>query len=170
MSGKAFRGNPGTSSVTTPVASIGIRGTIFEGVVGADAIRIAAGENTGSMGGSSWDPATASLIVLRGPGRAAQGDERPGAIDVTAGGATVAVEAPGLAVFVPGPNRVPIGPFAISDAGLEALGALLRTTPRRPRGSAVDPLATNPVIDLFFQGGGADCVVDPRQQQFCGKG
>ena len=170
MSGKAMRGAPGTSSITTPVASIGIRGTIFEGVVGEDAIRIAAGENTGSMGGTPWDPATASLIVLRGPGRAAQGDERPGAIDVTAGGATVAVEAPGLAVFIPGPNRVPIGPFAISDAGLEALAALLRTTPTRPRGSLVDPLATNPAVDLFFERGqqqdvpGKDPIRIPGQQ------
>ena len=85
--------------------------------------------------------------MLRGPGAATQGDEHPGAIDVTAGGSTTAVETAGLAVFVPGPNRAPIGPFKLSDAGLEALHALLRTQPNRRRGKVTDPLATNPVTN-----------------------
>ena len=155
MSGKATRGAPGTSSVNTPVASIGIRGTILEGVVGPDAIRIAAGE-AGAAGAGITDPENASLIVLRGPGAAAQGDEHPGAIDVTAGGTTVAVASPGLAVFVPGPNRAPIGPFQLSDAGLDALHALLRTTPNRRRGSVANPVAINPVTDLLFERGEED--------------
>ena len=39
MSGRPSRG--GNSTIATPVASIGIRGTIVDGVVGADAIAIA---------------------------------------------------------------------------------------------------------------------------------
>ncbi|MDB5704040.1 MAG: FecR family protein, partial [Sphingomonas bacterium] len=57
----------GSSSIRTPVATIGIRGTILDGVVGEDAVRIAAGEQ-GVGPNVRSDPATASLIILRGPG------------------------------------------------------------------------------------------------------
>ncbi len=148
MSGKATRGAPGQSSVQTPVGSIGIRGTIFEGVVGPDAIRIARGEATVGAGVAATQDAT--LIVLRGPGAATQGDEKPGAIDVTLGGNTIAIERPGLALFVPGPGATPIGPFAISDAGLDALHDLLRTEPTRRRTASVD-IEGNPVVDMTFE-------------------
>ncbi|MEO9130168.1 MAG: FecR domain-containing protein, partial [Sphingomonas sp.] len=62
----------GSTSVRTPIASIGVRGTIFEAVVGEEAVRIVAGE-TGVGRRVRSDPATASLIILRGPGRGAQG-------------------------------------------------------------------------------------------------
>ena len=44
ISGKPLHANPGQSAIRTPIVSIGIRGTIVEGAVGADAIRIARGE------------------------------------------------------------------------------------------------------------------------------
>ena len=114
----------GSTSVRTPIASIGIRGTIFEGVVGEEAARIAAGE-PGVGPRVRSDPATASLIILRGPGRGTQGRVRPGVIDVTAGGRTVTIDRPMLAVYVPAAGRAPIGPFLISPAGLQQVQALI---------------------------------------------
>lgn len=114
----------GSTSVRTPIASIGIRGTIFEGVVGEEAARIAAGE-PGVGPRVRSDPATASLIILRGPGRGTQGRVRPGVIDVTAAGRTVTIDRPMLAVYVPAAGRAPIGPFVISPAGLQQVQALI---------------------------------------------
>jgi hypothetical protein len=148
MSGKSLHNMPGKSAVTTPVASIGVRGTIFEGVVGPDAVRIALGE-AGFAGKGNPDPDKATLIVLRGPG-AAPG-VIPGAIDVTADGQTVPVEQPGLAVYIPGPNQPPLGPFTLSDKGLLAIDELLRTTPDKGDSFArVDPQA-NPIVDTTLE-------------------
>ena len=150
MSGKPTHARPGQSSINTPVASIGIRGTIVEGVVGEDAIAIASHEaGVPSLNGA--DAATASLILLRGPGAGAQG-ELPGAIDITANGKTVAVERGGYAVFIPGPNQDPIGPFLISDEGLARVATLLNDPRRRGSINLSDPLEQNPVIDWYFQG------------------
>ena len=128
LSGKALQGRPGQSGLSTPIASIGIRGTIVEGAVGADAVAIAAMEQ-GFANAAGVDPETASLIVLRGPGAKAVASEKRGAIDVTAGGKTVTVNDAGQAIFVPGPGMAPIGPFPLSNAGFQAFDAVLRTQP-----------------------------------------
>lgn len=122
MSGHPDRA--GTTSINTPIASIGVRGTIVEGVVGQAATEIAAGEEAVGPNVRS-DPATASLILLRGPGRRTQGKLSPGAIDVTAAGRTVAVTEPMRAVFVPAAGQPPIGPFVLSGRGYGQLRALL---------------------------------------------
>jgi hypothetical protein len=114
----------GSSSIRTPVATIGIRGTILDGVVGEDAVGIAAGEQ-GVGPNVRSDPATASLIILRGPGRGAQGRVMPGVIDVTAAGRTVTIDRPMRAVYVPRPGAAPIGPFVISPEGLLQVQALI---------------------------------------------
>lgn len=127
MSGRALRRSAGPATVRTPVATIGVRGTIFEGVVGEDAIRIASREAAvGKKVKARKDEA--SLIVLRGPGPRTQGDTRPGAVDVTVGASTVTLDRPGLALYAPRVGAPPIGPFQISTAGLLALQSLLRTT------------------------------------------
>jgi hypothetical protein len=127
MSGRSLGRPSGPVSVRTPVATIGVRGTIFEGVVGEDAIRIASREAAvGKKVKARKDEA--SLIVLRGPGPRTQGDTRPGAIDVTVGDRTVTLDGPGLALYAPRVGAPPIGPFPISMAGLLALQSLLRTT------------------------------------------
>lgn len=127
MSGRTLRKPSGPATVRTPVATIGVRGTIFEGVVGEDAIRIASREAAvGKKVKARKDEA--SLIVLRGPGPRTQGDTRPGAIDVTVGASQVTLDRPGLALYAPRVGAPPIGPFAISPAGLLALQSLLRTT------------------------------------------
>ena len=143
ISGKSVRNMPGKTAITTPVASIGVRGTIFEGAVGPDAVTIARLE-AGAAGGKI-DPATATLVVLRGPG--ATPTEPGGAIDVTVNGEVVSLDRPGLALFIPGPDQKAIGPFSLSDRGLLALHDLLRTTPdaRDPRPGF--DIEGNPIVD-----------------------
>lgn len=148
MSGKAMRGAPGQSSITTPVATIGVRGTIVEGVVGADAARIARGES--AVGAGAGNDANATLIILRGPGAATQGDERPGGIDVIMGATTTSMDRPGLALFVPAPGQAAIGPFVISDAGLAALTDLLRASPDARRSGTID-IEGNPIVDMILE-------------------
>ncbi len=148
ISAKSLHNMPGQTAVTTPVASIGVRGTIFEGVVGPDAVRIALGE--AGAGGKAGDSDSATLVVLRGPGAGVPG-ETPGAIDVTANGETVAVEHPGLAVYIPGPHQPPVGPFQLSDKGQLALDEMLRTTPdAKAGGSGIDPEG-NPIVDTTLE-------------------
>ncbi len=121
MSGKA--GSSG-SQIRTPIATIGIRGTILEGVVGSDAVRIADGEPAVGPG-VGGDVATASLIILRGPGVAAQAGARRGSITVGSGRHAVPLDRPLQAVFVPAAGMAPIGPFVISREGLAKVQALL---------------------------------------------
>lgn len=149
MSSKALHANPGQSGISTPVATIGVRGTIVEGAIGPDAIRIAARE--AGLGNYTADPETASLILLRGPGPAAERGETPGAIDVSAAGVTVPVEQPGYAVFIPGANQRPIGPFLLSARGSALLSTLLGTDSRRGRFDENDLLRRNPINDQFFE-------------------
>lgn len=122
MSGRRTSG--GSSTINTPVAAIGVRGTIVEGVVGEDAMLIAANE-AGVPRRVRGDPETASLIVLRGPGARTQGNVAPGAIDVSAGGRTVTADRPMQAVYVPYEGAAPIGPFVLSNTGLSQLQAVL---------------------------------------------
>lgn len=127
MSGRKFGHPSGSATVRTPVAVIGIRGTIFEGVVGEAAVAISQQEQ--AVGKVKSDKHEASLIILRGPGPKTQGDALPGAIDVTAGGKTITLDGPGLAVYVPRAGAVPIGPFRISSDGLQNLQTLMRPVP-----------------------------------------
>ncbi|MES2441508.1 MAG: FecR family protein [Pseudomonadota bacterium] len=122
MSGRRTTG--GSSTINTPVAAIGVRGTIVEGVVGEDAALIVANER-GIPLNLRADPETASLIVLRGPGGRTQGNVSPGAIDVVAGGRTVTADRPMLAIYVPYAGAPPVGPFTLSNAGLMQLQAVL---------------------------------------------
>ncbi len=83
----AFRfmsGRPSTRSRTTlrtPVASMGVRGTVIEGAVGPRAIEIA--QNSITLPNDLMiDNQNASLIILRGPSDNAQGIDNEGAVDV----------------------------------------------------------------------------------------
>ncbi|MBT0670973.1 FecR domain-containing protein [Novosphingobium profundi] len=125
MSGKARK--EGANVVKTPAASIGIRGTIFEGAVGADALLAARQQGLALPAGT--DPETATMIVLRGPGPKAQMGEPQGRIEVMAGGRTILLDRPGQALFVPYPGAVPIGPFPIAPASYATFDEVLRTTP-----------------------------------------
>jgi len=125
MSGHLVAG-AGREAIRTPVATIGVRGTIVEGAVGQDALDVMAGEpGVPAYGG---DPKDAVLILLGGPGSGAQGFDKPGAIDVTGGNTTTAVEHGGNAMlFLPGQPL--FGPFKLSDAAYGRLTALLSPKP-----------------------------------------
>lgn len=125
MSGKAARKTPGKSKIKTPIATIGIRGTIVEIVVGADALVLAEGELLPEA--VEADPETATFIVLRGP-REHKG-EAAGGITVESGGKSVDADAPNLATFIPSEGAQPVEPFAISAAGLLTLQRLLEPIP-----------------------------------------
>jgi hypothetical protein len=129
MSGRVLGHPSGPANVRTPAASIGIRGTIFEGAVGADAIVLANAQPFLAAMHLKPDPQTATFVLLRGPGPNAQGDTLPGAIDVAAGGATVTLDRPGMAVFIPNAGAQPVGPFAVTQQGLVLLEPLLRSVP-----------------------------------------
>lgn len=132
MSGRALGKPTGPVTVRTPVATIGIRGTIFEGVVGEDAKKIA--EHEPAVGKIKSDDDEASLIVLRGPGPRTQGDTIAGAIDVIVGNRSITLDGPNLALYAPRRGAPPIGPFRISPEGLLALQSLLRTLPEQGGG------------------------------------
>lgn len=119
------RGGARAGAVRTPVASIGVRGTIVETVVGPDALMVLEGHP--GLPPFAGSPDDASLIVLRGPGPRGSGLDTPGAIDVTSGDATVTVERPGLAMFAWSGGL--FGPFELSDDSSARLSGLLRTTP-----------------------------------------
>ncbi len=127
MSGRTLGKASGPATVRTPVGTLGIRGTIVEGVVGGDAVRIALAEP--AVGNVSADLQTATLVLLRGPGPRVQGDAKPGAIDVTAGKQTFIIDRPNWAIFLPGPGMPAIGPFEMSSDGLRSFQGLLRTVP-----------------------------------------
>ena len=153
MSGRSLRRPAGPVSVRTPVASIGVRGTIFEGVVGDDAVRIAGAEPAVAAAGAGavGDPENATLIILRGPGPRTQGDTRPGSIEVQVGDRTIVLDRPGLALYVPGGGLPPIGPFNISDAGLASFQHLLRTVPAG-LAAAAEGAAASTAVEAGGQG------------------
>ena len=123
-------GHHSGSKISTPIATIGIRGTILDGAVGPAALAIARGERAIAADVQS-DPESATLVVLRGPGSHSQGQVTPGAIALTAAGQTVELTEPLQAAYVPRAGATPIGPFTLSLPGLAQLTdlILLRTDP-----------------------------------------
>ncbi len=111
----------------TPTATIGIRGTIIEGAVGAEALELLAGE--GGMPDLTDDPDQAAVIVLV-----------EGEIEIEVDGVRRIVREPGQAVFVSG-RRVS-EPFRLSpEAGQRLQG---RLPPREPGGPGVGPQGQGP--------------------------
>ena len=172
MSGRPTHNARGPSSINTPTATIGIRGTMIDGVIGNDAIAIMMAQP--GIPAFDADPETATLILLRGPG-VATADEPMGAIDVTAGGKTVSMEGSGWAVFVPREGAEPIGPFRISPEAARLLTSLLLD----PASGGVDAIdidvrrgADAPVRQLPVTRGvpGQDPVAPPGQSVPAGGG
>jgi len=145
MSSKAMHKKPGESKITTPVASIGIRGTIIEGTVGFDALCITDGE-PGVPKGTKGDNKTATLIILRGPGPNAQG-EPEGAIDIDVNGTIITLNKPGQALLIPGEGMAPVGPFQLSAKGAN----LMRVRLAAAGGPDIDPWTDDLLTDRQFQ-------------------
>ena len=130
MSGNISKSGPDSVSVDTPVASMGVRGTMAEGLLGAGAIEIA--RDAGVLGASApVDLQHASLFVLRGPGRKNTSGNRRGEIAVTSAGTTRLVRKAGWAVFVADASTPPSAPFPLSDAAFDTFSQNLRTIPAR---------------------------------------
>lgn len=119
------RGGPRAGAVRTPVASIGVRGTAVETVVGPDALFVLEGH--AGLPPFSGSPDEATLIVLRGPGPRGAGFDTPGAIDVTSGDTRFTIERPGMAMFAWAGGV--FGPFELSDEASARLSSLLRAGP-----------------------------------------
>lgn len=128
MSGSISKSNPDDVSINTPVASMGIRGTIVEGVVGAEAVKIINAMNIISPG-IKVDPAGASLFVLRGPGEARFGNDNIGKITVSNKGGSVSTAKVGQAVFVANADTAPILIDAIDEDSFAFFSRQLRTIP-----------------------------------------
>ena len=118
MSGQPNRAN--STTISSPVATIGIRGTVLDGVVGEAAREIAKGEIQ-PVRDAKADKQTATLVVLRGPGPRTEAGADVGAASVTSGGVTVELTEPMQAVYVPRAGAVPIGPFRLSPTGFGKL-------------------------------------------------
>jgi FecR protein len=117
MSGQRSAANRAT--VSTPVATIGIRGTILDGAVGEGAREIAKGELK-AVKDAKADKKTATLVVLRGPGSRTDAGADVGSASVTSGGVTVELTGPMQAAYVPNAGAAPIA-FRISPPGLAKL-------------------------------------------------
>ena len=128
MSGNISKSGPDAVSIDTPVASMGIRGTIVEGLVGAEAIEYA--RQFGIIDPNMVvDPNGATLFILRGPGRKSTAKNPKGEIKVTADGKTVTLRKSGMATFVPNKNSPPLAPFEIPSDIFEQFNVELRTQP-----------------------------------------
>jgi len=144
MSGNISKSGPDSVSIDTPVASMGVRGTMVEGLVGAEAIAfaLAAGiidENT------DVDTQGASLFVLRGPGRKSVAKNNKGEIDITSGGKTVTLNRSGMAVFVATKNSPPSKIFFVSDRQFQTFDDIIRTNPTG--GPSYKPFALDPYME-----------------------
>lgn len=126
MSGRIGKSDPKKATVVTPSATIGIRGTIFEGTVGADAIRLAALLGIPTEGADKED---ATLITLSAQGRNKNSMGNTGIIDIfnSAGGVTLSTV--GFVVFIPGPGQAPIGPIPITQEVLLYFALYLNSIP-----------------------------------------
>lgn len=148
MSGNVSRSQNSTVEIDSPIASMGVRGTIVEGAVGPEAVRLTA------MAGALPDGVTpdenASLFILRGPGPSRATGARQGAIDITSGGQTVSVTRPGYATFVGAAGVTPTPPFPIPDKVHDQLSDVLRTTARRNKSDGEQPEMdlSNPIVDM----------------------
>ncbi len=168
MSGNISKSGPESVTIDTPVASMGIRGTMVEGLVGAEAIAFA--RRAGLIpSGTKIDMDGATLFVLRGPGKRSRARNRKGEISVTSGGHTVTTRRSGYAIFVGAANMAPTKPFRLDADIFDVFNQRLRT---EPTGGAsfkpfeLDPFLTEgsddrPADDNPLVGDDRDNVPDP---------
>lgn len=124
VSGRTAR-STSREAITTPVGSIGVRGTIVEGVVGPDILNALRAQP--DVPPFTGDEETMLLVVLRGPAGDARTFDTPGAVDIERNGVTVSLERPGQALLVTTDGV--FGPFFLPDDISAALGDLLTSRP-----------------------------------------
>lgn len=162
MSGPALHGQ-GRNAINTPVGSIGVRGTIVEGVVGADVRDLLQG--VPGVPSFLGVPDNATFIVLIGPGAATDGFDRVGAIDFNGPGLTVAVNRAGQGLLIWDSGQAPYGPFNIPDVVLARLLDDLGLSGGSVSGGPADPgslgLPTNPAGGVVTSSGSDDPGYSP---------
>ena len=103
---------PQNIELGTPSATIGVRGTSVDVVVGQAAVDLAT-----SLGlilpGMTVDPRTAVFVILRGPSVSYGGITQRGRIIVETPAGSVEVRTEGFGVFVPFAGARPQGPFVV---------------------------------------------------------
>ena len=124
VSGRTGR-SASREAIGTPVGSMGIRGTIVEGVVGPDILGLLRAQP--EVPPFTGDEETMLLVVLRGPAGDARTFDTPGAVDIERDGVTVSLERPGQALVVSSDGV--FGPFFLPDDISAALGDQLTPTP-----------------------------------------
>ena len=107
VSGKPTHAYPGQTAITTPAASIGIRGTIVSGVVGPEALSLYEGKPQSVIAGAD-NAETATLIILEDAGEAG------GGIDIVSRGVVTPLRRAGEALFFPARGAPPSRPFLSS--------------------------------------------------------
>jgi hypothetical protein len=129
-SGKVSKTNPDRINIETPTATMGIRGTMVEVLVGPEAFLCA--EKEGLLAGDiRMDHAGATLVILRGPGENNTSNNRRGEVDITSAGHTVKLTESGTGVLVSNANQKPSEPFIVSESLFNYFNRRLRTKPSR---------------------------------------
>jgi len=127
-SGKVSKTNPDQINVSTPTATMGIRGTMVEVLVGPEAFLCA--EKEGLLAGDiKMDHAGATLVILRGPGPNTTSNNRQGEVTIDSGGKTVRLSESGTGVLVTSAEDTPSAPFVVSDDLFNYFNRRLRTKP-----------------------------------------
>ncbi|MGB7286984.1 MAG: FecR family protein [Salaquimonas sp.] len=129
MSGNIGKTNPTSASISTPSATIGIRGTFFEGIVGGDAIALA---QLGGINTAGANSNNASIIILRGPGPKSNTLDKIGALQISTAGGSSSISTPNYAVFDSGNGNPPTRPFKVTPEMQEYLDFFLRSQPDGP--------------------------------------
>lgn len=107
--------SPQNVELSTPSATIGVRGTSIDVIVGADAIALA--RQLGLIGPDSRvDPQTAVFVVLRGPTSSYGGITQRGRVIIETASGSVEVRREGFGVFVPFAGAPPSAPVNLPHA------------------------------------------------------
>lgn len=129
-SGKVSKTNPDEIKIYTPTATMGIRGTMVEVLVGPEAFLCA--EKEGLLAGDiQMDHAGATLVILRGPGKNNSTANRVGEVEVVSAGQSVTLTESGTAILVTSKHDAPSQPFIVSDSLFNYFNRRLRTQPTR---------------------------------------
>lgn len=176
ISGAIGKNNPANASISTPTATIGIRGTMFEGIVGDDAVELA---RLGGLDIQGADRAGASIIILRGPGQGRNTLDRSGIIDISTNRGTQTIHQPNYFVFTPDTNLPPSKPMPVTAQMQAYLDFFLRS---KPSGPSENPLGVEAsgskesgqdVFELPQPGGNdviedlEDAIFDPNAKDAC---
>lgn len=163
MSGKTSK-NPGNVRIDTPVASMGIRGTIVEGAVGEDAIKQISGLDDQFQDVPVGPDAT--IFVLRGPSDTT-GDNltREGSITISTSSGEVTITKTNSAIFIPAPGAPVIGPFPLPPQAVQSFGQQVVSTPNGPPVSPVPDIEIPPATVVVEEEPVNPEPQDPEEEQ-----